>query len=335
VLDLDETLVHTTDKVVPLYDFRVEIHTRRAHRAFYILKRPFLDVFLVTLAQYFEIVIFTASIRRYAEAVIDIIDTHHVVERRYYRQSCIKNGTAFLKDLRIVNPDLRRVLLIDNSPVAYSLQEENGVPISTWYDDPNDTALRDLIPFLLAVRSLEDVRALLYRRVRLQRLAELEDQQAELQEEEAAAVTGAEGGNSPGPVGLRINPEPSPTSAYRLNAQLQPSPRRLRPISVVEEEEEEEKGEEEEEEGLESMKEHPDPEPPLSLKRKLSDPNLSRIVEVAAAAAAAAAKPGQGAEQQHTPQESTATQRKRNNMAEPSDRNGRRPSAPTSIEVTV
>lgn len=69
-------------------------------------------------------------------------------------------------------PDLRRTLLVDNSPVAYSLQEENALPIATWYDDPTDTALRDLIPFLLSLRAMDDVRALLYRRLLLQRMAE-------------------------------------------------------------------------------------------------------------------------------------------------------------------
>lgn len=125
------------------------------------------------LSEYFEIVIFTASIRRYADAVIDLIDLHHVVDRRFFRQSCIKSGGSFLKDLRVVSgSDLRRTMLLDNSPVAYSLQEENALPIATWYDDPSDTALRDLIPFLLSLRAMEDVRALLYRRIILQRVAE-------------------------------------------------------------------------------------------------------------------------------------------------------------------
>jgi len=172
VLDLDETLVHTTDRRVAQYDCRVEIHTKKAHRVFYILKRPFLDVFLVTMSQYFEIVIFTASIRRYADAVIDLIDLHHVVDRRFFRQSCIKSGGSFLKDLHVVSSDLRKVLILDNSPIAYSLQEENAIPISTWYDDATDTCLRDLIPFLLAMRAMDDVRTLLYRRSVRQRAAE-------------------------------------------------------------------------------------------------------------------------------------------------------------------
>jgi len=90
-----------------------------------------------------------------------------------FAQSCIKSNGSFLKDLRVVSgPDLRRTMLVDNSPIAYSLQEENALPIATWYDDPNDTALRDLIPFLLSLRAMDDVRALLYRRLILQRMAE-------------------------------------------------------------------------------------------------------------------------------------------------------------------
>lgn len=52
VLDLDETLVHTTDKAIPLYDHRVDIQTKKAHRVFYILKRPFLDLFLLTVREF-------------------------------------------------------------------------------------------------------------------------------------------------------------------------------------------------------------------------------------------------------------------------------------------
>jgi hypothetical protein len=85
----------------------------------------------------------------------------------------VKSGGSFLKDLRILNCDLRRTILVDNSPIAYSLQEENGMPILTWMDDRTDTALRDLIPTLLAMRAMDDVRPLLYRRHILTRMEEL------------------------------------------------------------------------------------------------------------------------------------------------------------------
>lgn len=192
VLDLDETLVHTTDSPSAEYDCRVEIRTRRAHRVFYILKRPYLDTFLATLSTAFEIVIFTASIRRYADAVIDLVDVNRVVGRRYFRPHCVKSGSSFLKDLRSLSTsgDLRRTVLIDNSPVAYTLQPENALPISTWIGAPEDTALRDLIPFLLALRACDDLRPLLYRRHVLQRAVE-EAVDAEAEEAVAAATAGA------------------------------------------------------------------------------------------------------------------------------------------------
>jgi Dullard-like phosphatase family protein len=164
VLDLDETLVHTTDAIIPVYDCRVDIHTRSSSRCFYILKRPHLDAFLFALSPYYHIVIFTASIRRYADAVIDLIDPHQLIERRLFRPSCTRNEAHFVKDLDNVSRDRRRLVLIDNSPMAYSMNEENAIPIDTWYDDPTDTQLRDLIPFLLALRCLDDVRSVLGRR---------------------------------------------------------------------------------------------------------------------------------------------------------------------------
>lgn len=161
MLDLDETLVHTTTTMTPNYDFRVEIHNKKCTKIFYVLKRPYLDLFLSKMSQYYELVVFTASIRRYADAVIDLVDTGNLITRRYFRQSCIKQGTTFIKDLGVITKDLRKVVIVDNSPAAYTLNEDNAVPIETWYDDPQDCALLSLIPFLVALRSAQDVRSML------------------------------------------------------------------------------------------------------------------------------------------------------------------------------
>lgn len=41
------------------------------------------------------------------------------------------------------------ICIIDNSPEVYRLQEENGIPISTWLgDDPADRDLLQLLPYL-------------------------------------------------------------------------------------------------------------------------------------------------------------------------------------------
>jgi CTD nuclear envelope phosphatase 1 len=77
-------------------------------------------------------------------------------------QSCTPKGSnAFAKDLTLIESDLSSVILVDNSPVAYSLFPDNGLPIETWIDNQNDEALLDLLSFLDALRFCHDVRSVL------------------------------------------------------------------------------------------------------------------------------------------------------------------------------
>ena len=49
-------------------------------------------------------------------------------------------------------------IIIDNSPTSYMLQPECALPILSWYDDPKDRALYDLIPLLIELSKVEDIR---------------------------------------------------------------------------------------------------------------------------------------------------------------------------------
>jgi len=53
---------------------------------------------------------------------------------------------------------LKNVILVDNAPVSYSLQPQNGIPIKTWIDDQNDKELLNLLPVLEYLSHAEDVR---------------------------------------------------------------------------------------------------------------------------------------------------------------------------------
>lgn len=162
VLDLDETLVHTSHTPVAEYDLRIELLSRKSPvRAFFVQKRPFLDLFLEKLRKRYELVVFTASLREYADPVIDLLDRHRSIQRRFFREACSAQGDDFGKDLSIVTPNLSRVLLVDNSPAAYSKQQGNAVPIDAWFQDPYDQQLICLLQFLLGLSAVADVRSVL------------------------------------------------------------------------------------------------------------------------------------------------------------------------------
>ena len=55
VLDLDETLVHSSFKPVPNADFVVPIEIDGQHHHVYVLKRPHVDRFLKAMAPLFEV----------------------------------------------------------------------------------------------------------------------------------------------------------------------------------------------------------------------------------------------------------------------------------------
>ena len=72
--------------------------------------------------RWYEVVVFTASMQHYADKVIDLLDPHDIVARRLFRSSCKVEQGNFIKDLSEVRSDLSQVVIVDNSPVAYSLQ---------------------------------------------------------------------------------------------------------------------------------------------------------------------------------------------------------------------
>jgi CTD small phosphatase-like protein 2 len=53
---------------------------------------------------------------------------------------------------------LTDVVLIDNNAVSFGYQLDNGVPIISWYSDPNDRELWNLIDYLKLLNIVKDVR---------------------------------------------------------------------------------------------------------------------------------------------------------------------------------
>lgn len=161
VLDLDETLVHSSFSKIRKPDIVITIELDGEHHEVYVAKRPGVDEFLVRVAQIYEVVVYTASMAKYANPLLDKLDTHGVVTHRLFREACTRVAAGYAKDMSKLGRPLQDVIIIDNSPTCYSLQPDNGIPIKTWRDDASDRELVDLTPILAALAEVKDIPAVL------------------------------------------------------------------------------------------------------------------------------------------------------------------------------
>ena len=159
VLDLDETLVHSQFFPFPIKsDVILKINIQEQVQDIHVLIRPGVQTFLQRLSKLYEIVIFTASVSKYADPLLDILDKDNYCSFRLFREHCTMIGVTFIKDLNKLGRDLKDVIIVDNSPLSYSFNKENGIPILTWFIDQNDKELLNLIPILEFLSGVNDVR---------------------------------------------------------------------------------------------------------------------------------------------------------------------------------
>ena len=148
VLDLDETLIH----------FKVNPNNSNSG----ILQfRPYISEFLSNIKDFYELVVFTAATKDYADPIIDAIEQKGIkFNHRLYRIHTIIRGNDFVKDLSKLGRDLGRIIIVDNMEQNYKLQPYNGITIRPfWGKDTSDTALYDLLNILIKIVKMDmDVR---------------------------------------------------------------------------------------------------------------------------------------------------------------------------------
>ncbi|KAL2165454.1 hypothetical protein VTH06DRAFT_752 [Thermothelomyces fergusii] len=159
VLDLDETLVHSSFKILHQADFTIPVEIEGSYHNVYVIKRPGVDEFMKRVGELYEVVVFTASVSKYGDPLLDQLDIHKVVHHRLFRESCYNHQGNYVKDLSQVGRDLKDTIIIDNSPTSYIFHPQHAVPISSWFSDAHDNELLDLIPVLedLARPTVRDV----------------------------------------------------------------------------------------------------------------------------------------------------------------------------------
>jgi RNA polymerase II subunit A small phosphatase-like protein len=161
VIDLDETLVHSSFKPISNADFVVPVEIDGTVHQVYVLKRPYVDEFLQRMGELYECVLFTASLAKYADPVADLLDRWGVFRSRLFRESCVFHRGNYVKDLNKLGRDLQKVIIVDNSPASYNFHPDNAVPVASWFDDMTDSELLDLIPFFEKLSKVDNVYTLL------------------------------------------------------------------------------------------------------------------------------------------------------------------------------
>lgn len=180
VLDMDETLIHSEFSGCRDYrqaeerlhatrrpDFHITLYEDdpdQENEIVHVYKRPGLENFLEKLSKICEPVIFTAALPLYARPILKVIDPKRLCRSRLYRNATTKyRGYPHVKSLRHLGRDLRRTIMVDNSPYALSADPYNGYLIENFYDDPQDVELDRLYEHIVQLVKLQDVRPYLHK----------------------------------------------------------------------------------------------------------------------------------------------------------------------------
>ena len=172
ILDIDETLIHATDKILSRQpDFTVF--------KYHVYKRPFLDEFLREMKEYFLLAVWSSASEDYVSAIVDqVFPKEWVLEFVWGSSRCTMKrnlwddpeawkennrwqeyySTKPLKKVRRRGYQLDRILIVDDSPHKSRQNYGNAIHPAAFEGNPNDDELKHLAEYLKLLKDKPTIR---------------------------------------------------------------------------------------------------------------------------------------------------------------------------------
>ena len=126
VLDIDETLSHTIK--LPFGN--------------YFLVRPGALELIKDLSYYYEVDIFTAALKHYADNILNKLDrNNNYISYRLYRCHCTYEDGKSVKKLGLIGRDLSKIIFVDDIRRNAKYNPQNLFLVSKWIDNIYDNEL--------------------------------------------------------------------------------------------------------------------------------------------------------------------------------------------------
>ena len=165
IFDLDETLTHCKLKNIESAQRKVKIKISASiERTVGLNIRPNYEETIKKIKEKYHVVMFTASLQKYADAIMAEIDPKgELFEYRLYRNNCtqikVDDQLYYIKDLRVFkNIPLEHIVIIDNSVLSFGFHLDNGIPILPYYSGEDEKTemnnLKELLDILADVPSI-------------------------------------------------------------------------------------------------------------------------------------------------------------------------------------
>eukprot|EP00890_Picochlorum_soloecismus_P001835 jgi/Picsp_1/2652/NSC_00882-R1_ctd small phosphatase-like protein len=178
-LDLDGTLVTTfTPRRAPtLPDTSVSYIVGQGGKlnpgGVFVVERPGLGDFLRRITSMCELILFTAGLEDYASPICDEIERRYgkVFDYRLYRPATSHSEVyPCVKDLSRLGRDLNRCVLVDDTPLAFVHQPDNGIPVLQFRGDIDDRLLPEAVePLLMSLMKGDKVSTELMKRFNMRK----------------------------------------------------------------------------------------------------------------------------------------------------------------------